>query len=537
MKTLAWLAAAILASVSMRTAAAGGYLYSLNSSGNLSVNGSKINALPGSFDPSAPLLLPEQAWRDLAILDGSRYALRGDGLIYRNGAKLFRLPFDPILGAPWTQLEVVSGTTYALRQDGEIAVSGGVVGSVPPGGFAFASLEVVSNATYSLRSDGAVFKNTGSTPIFTFQAGAGLFGGGDGQEDDTVWIELKTDPTGQYLYGLRTDGNLYRGRISGAVTNGQLVDSFPFPASALDYSFGSLYWDFEFDDVATNWVVLRVNGKVYREPDARQEADDFPGSGNVTDEQFFDLGVYNGKYFALRSDGRVYREGSNANLVYLGGRGYGRIQLSAIAPDLSGHKNIKPAVVQYAIAVNTGLPVKVPVIATDVETPADDLTVTPVSAPSNSVWDAGTRTFTWTASDVIGTYTFSYEVADTGGRTNTYKSKVQVKLPDVVLGKNYPPYVPKLKGAVALVGQECRLYIPLGDPDNDPVTASVDPAAYPFSVGAVYDAMTSEFVWTPTITDIGKRSVAFTLSDGTLTKKLKVQIQVGSPLLIAPLPD
>ena len=239
----------------------------------------------------------------------------------------------------------------------------------------------------------------------------------------------------------------------------------------------------------------------------------------------------------LRSDGRVYVEGSNTNLLKLGGTGYGRIELSAIAPDLSGQENIKPAVVKYTIPVNAGLPVQVPVIATDVETPTDQLAVTPVSAPSNSVWDAGTHTYMWTASDVKGNYTFSTQVADTGGSTNTYKSKVQVKLPDLVPEKNFPPYVPKLKGATAQEGEEYRLYIPLDDPDNDPVTVAVDTAAYPFNAGAVYDAMTSEFVWTPTITDLGKKTVAFTLSDGTVSKKLKVSIQVNSPLFISPLPD
>ncbi len=535
MKTMAWFAAAILVLLTMRTAEAGGFLYSLNSAGNLSVNGNKVNSLPGSFDPGNPQLSTEEAWQDLAIVDGSQYALRGDGLIFLNGSKLWRLPYDLIRRPLWVQLQVVNGTTYALRQDGQIGVSDGVVGTVPVGNFVFTSLQVVNSATYALRSDGAVFKNTSSTPIFQFSAGNGLFGSGDGQENDTIWIALRTDPSGQYLYALRTDGFLYRGKLSNGVTNQE--DSFPFPTSVLNYNVGTLYWDLEYDDVATNWVVLRVNGKVYREPDALQEADDFPGDGTTTGEQFFDLAVFAGKYFALRSDGRVFVEGSNTALLKLGGTDYGHMELSAIAPDLSGQKNIRPTAVQYTIPINTNLPVKVPVIATDVETPTDQLAVTPVASPSNSVWDAMTRTFTWTASDVAGNSTFSYKVADTGGATNTFKSKVQIKIPDAVPEKNYPPYVPKVKGAVAQVGQEFRLYIPTGDPDGDPVTVTVDAAAYPFNVGAVYDAMSSEFIWTPAVTNLGSASVAFTLSDGTLSKKLKVKVQVKSPLFVTPLPD
>jgi len=180
--------------------------------------------------------------------------------------------------------------------------------------------------------------------------------------------------------------------------------------------------------------------------------------------------------------------------------------------------------------------VTIPVIATDVETPTVDLVVTPVSIPTGGVWDAISRTLTWTAPALKGNYSFSYTVADTGGSAKTYTSKIQVKDPDVVPEKNKPPYAPKFKGATALVGVEFRLYIPLGDPDNDPVTVIVDPAAYPFNAGAIYDSITSEFVWTPTISDLGKRKASLVLSDGTTTKKLNISIQVNSPLFVTPLP-
>src|SRR5262249_576067 len=154
--------------------------------------------------------------------------------------------------------------------------------------------------------------------------------------------------------------------------------------------------------------------------------------------------------------------------------------------------NIQPGVVQYTIPVNTGLPVRVPVIATDVETPTAELVITPVEVPTGAVWDATSRVLTWTAPAEKGNFTFSYIVADTGGSAKTYKSKIQVKEPDADPAKNKPPYAPKINKATALVGEEYRLYVPLGDPDNDPVTVSFDPASYPFNAGATYDSVTSE---------------------------------------------
>jgi hypothetical protein len=512
-----------------------GYLYGVNATGTVSVNGNKIDGMPSDFDLDYPWWDTDQAWRDMAVIGGNRYTIRGDGLVMRNGEKLWSLNYDSDSAWFWTEVEFAEGQVYALRQNGQLAVNDEVVASLPRNDFFFTSLLVWEGATYSLRSDGSVFKNGGSTEIFRFRAGRGIFDENDGREIDTLWIALKVGPLGQHLYALRADGVLYRGELPTGDEEGELVDSLPFQNDEDDFRYGDLYSDFEFDELG-RWVILRMNGRVYREPDALSEDMDFPGTGNEGDEMFVDVEIFDGRYLALRSDGKVYVNDLDDYLVDLPGSAVIRMALSESPPVLADAKNNAPSVVTYTVTVNTGLPVKIPVIAVDVETPAADLVVTPVETPPGSVWDGVTRTLTWTTPDVKGSYTFSYTVDDGADSAKTYKSKIKVKTPEADPAKNKAPYLPKFKGVVALVGIELRLYIPLEDPDGDPVTVTVTNTEYPFSAGAYYNPATSELVWTPTNLDIGKQTLEFVLGDGTTTKTLKVKIEVKSPLFVVELP-
>lgn len=521
------LAVVVLVTAAGTRAGAGGYFYCLNSSGAVTVNGNKISGLPGSFNPDLPDTNTEQAWRDLAVVDGQQYAIRADGRVVLNGSRIWQLPFGTVPVWYWTNLKVTGNTTYALREDGNLAVNGSVVATLPRGNFYFTALSVLNSATYALRSDGAVFKNSVLTALFTFSAG------NDGESVNKLWIALLPDPSGEFLYALRTDGILYRGLLPAGDKNGELVETLPFPVGV--YTTGDLYQDFTFDSATGDWLVLRVNGKIYREPDALQEIVDLPGSGTVSGEFYVDIEFFDGRYFALRSSGNVYVESLADPLAKLTGSSYGRIILSDIPPDLAGVKNNTPNVVLYTVPINTDQPIKIPVIATDVETPTAELVVTPVTVPVGAVWDAPTQTLTWTTPAVVGKYNFAYSVAD-GAGSNTYSSTIQVKLPDSDPAKNKPPYLPKLKGCAALTDHEYRVYIPLNDPDGDPVTATVDTATYPFNEGATYNPVTSEFTWTSTITDLGNRTAVFTLSDGITSKRLKLKIEVKSPLFIPPLP-
>src|SRR5262245_23346961 len=112
----------LLITVAGTPAQAGGYFYALNSSGTVTVNGNKVGSLPGEFNPDTPGIDAEQAWRDLAVVDGNQYAIRGDGRLVLNDTRIWQLPFDFVPAWYWTELKVVGTTTYALREDGQLAV-------------------------------------------------------------------------------------------------------------------------------------------------------------------------------------------------------------------------------------------------------------------------------------------------------------------------------------------------------------------------------------------------------------------------------
>jgi hypothetical protein len=517
-------------------AAAAGYLYGINATGKTTVNGSQIDNLPSDYDIDYPFYDTKEAWRDIVVVDGDRYALRGNGLVMRNGEKLWSLDFDSDSAWFWTELEEWDGNFYALRQNGNLAVNGEVEANLPRNDFLFTSLVVVDGATYALRCDGSIFKNGGSEPIFMFRAGDGIWDSGDGREIDTLWVALKVDPSGDWLYALRSDGVMRRGELPSGDEEGEYVDSFPFPGASSNFSYGNLYWDFELE-APGRWVVASGNGMVYRYPDSLTERVNLPGNGVDQGEVFLDVALFDGRFFVLRSDGAVYVEGLEDPIVKLDGSGYGRMEISTLPPNLASSENNAPAVALYTVVANTGEPVKVPVIATDLETPADELTVTPEETPPGSVWDAGARTLTLTAPAEKGNLTFSCVVDDGDGSAKTYTCKIQVKAPDADPLKNKAPYRPKIKKVVALVGVELRLYIPLADPDGDPVSVVVNPLVYPFSAGARYEPSTSEFVWTPTVLDLGKPTIEFVLDDGTTTATLKLKLEVMNPLFVPePLP-
>ncbi len=514
-------------------AAAAGYLYGINARGKTTVNGSQVENLPSDFDPDEPWEDTDEAWRDFLIVGGDRFALRGDGLVMRNGVKLWKLPFDSDSGWYWTEIEEHDGDLYALRQNGNLAVNDEVVANLPRGDYYFTALALVDGATYALRSDGRIYKNGGQDYLFRFRAGDGLWDENDGGEIDTLWVALKADAAGENLYALRSDGVLRRGELPSGDEDGEYVDVFPFPGSVSSFDYGDLYWDFELE-TGDRWVVLQGNGMVYLYPDSLAEDVNFPGNGEDEGEVFTDLALFDGRYFALRSNGSVYVEGLSDPVVALPGGTYGRIELSTVPPNIENAKNNAPFVATYTVTANVGEPLKVPVVATDLETPAADLVVTPVDVPPGSTWDPVTRTLAMTAPPEKASFSFSFVVDDGAGSARTCTSKIQVKAPDADPAKNKAPYKPKIKKPVALVGVEYRLYVPLADPDGDPVTMVVNHDLYPFSAGAYFDPLTSEFVWTPTNLDLGKQTIQFTLSDGTTTLAVKQKIEVKSPLFVPP---
>ena len=70
------------------------FVYGLNQTGKLSVNGTILDNLKTDFaeNDGSPVNL-EQRWEDLVIDGADRYALRRDGLVALNGRRILSLNF------------------------------------------------------------------------------------------------------------------------------------------------------------------------------------------------------------------------------------------------------------------------------------------------------------------------------------------------------------------------------------------------------------------------------------------------------------
>ncbi|MBN2450183.1 MAG: hypothetical protein JXR77_07320, partial [Lentisphaeria bacterium] len=371
------------------------YLYGLNAAGKTAINGNTVETLPGEFDPSQPAEDPEDSWVDLQVEGADRYALRRDGLVAMNGAKLAtRLPSDD--DDYWVSMAVDGGTRYAIRRDGKLAANEVTIASLPNDDDLFTRLLRHGGSTYSLRSDGNVYRDTNTEPLFRFREGD------DGDDYDSIWVALKVHPTNGYLYALRTDGSLFRGLLTAAPGGGgEQVTHLP---SDDNPELGDLYADLDMDSLG-RWVALRRDGRVYRDPDPANAWFDFPGSASDEDTIYMDLAMWGDSFFALRSDGRIYSDlmGADAEVLVMSGSWYWKLAVGAEYPVMAATSNTAPYVTGITATVVVGTPVHLPIVITDAESPAAGLTVAPVlPLPTGAVYDDATRTLHWDAPTVKG---------------------------------------------------------------------------------------------------------------------------------------
>src|SRR5690349_3438810 len=110
----------------LAAAAPAQFIYGLNIHGKLTLNGTVLDSLPSAFDPQQGANTLERWW-ELGIHGPDRIAMRLDGRVQKNGAKLFELPVAIGSSAifAWVSLAVDSnGGVHMLRQDGERALDG-----------------------------------------------------------------------------------------------------------------------------------------------------------------------------------------------------------------------------------------------------------------------------------------------------------------------------------------------------------------------------------------------------------------------------
>jgi len=523
------------------------FVYSLSTDGRVAVNAAEIANLKGGatvFGDGPPSLVGQDEIWLAQVIDGADWwALRFDGNVNRNAENVYSLPVDDELSTNWIDLLILEGAVWALRTDGRVDINGAFAVSQPQGGSdsEFTRLDTDGTNVWILREDGRVFRDLLTDAVFKFNGPDSVGGFDDGEDAESVWALMDVDPVDGTLWGLRRDGTLQM-FDPGAPTDGELpeateITTLPFEADPEDVDFSDVYVAFDFLDDGT-WVALRVNGKVYRESDVSPfftEVVDLPGGS--TDNPYVDVLPILDGWLTLRQDGQLFDGVDTEPVAIIGKKSHVELNLGSEAPDLTNAKTKKPVVANTTIKPVTGHPMVLDVIVTDVDTPDEDLVLTPdvESIPPGAVWDDETRTLTWDDPGPAGSYKFKLEVDDGVNKTVRKTYKLKVKDPDDNPDKNIKPFAAKIKKAQPLDGTPFSMRIETSDRDGDEVTVMVqDPAVYPYTAGAAFDEKTATFTWTPVLADVGKVKLTFLVSDGTVTTKRKITIQPKATLLTFP---
>ena len=521
-------------------------LYGLNHNGQVTVNASILDSLKGS------------SWVDLVVDGSDRYVLRDDGRVDKNGLEEYKIKCkdgegDDLDAGLWVGLVEKEGDIWALSAKGYLAKNGVCNFKLNQGDFFFTKLFVGETSgtvnTWALRSDGALFENGTAGQKFQLVGGPGLIPPGspkgtsapvDGQASDTMWMSGAVSSDGR-VYAMRRDGKVFDCQFLATPTPwpGELIADLPFGSSS---NSATLYADFAFtaDD---KWWALRGSGKVYNQDNTLNASIEF--NGNSSGKQIFvellPLPVIPGtstdtSFFALRKDGKLFRETQVSAVVELPKSGYGALALSSEAPDLTNHKNALPVVTKYDVQAVTGTAFSVPILATDTDKPLSELTFTvDESLPpftEGATYNSMTRTISWDL-PIKGKYKIKIEVDDGVGKIVKKTFKIVVRDPPVNPAKQVKPRAAKIKGTQALVGVELVLPLQISDQNGDALTVTVDDTVPPFTYGATFDSGTNTFTWTDSeLSHIGSYTIQFNISDGIATVKRKVKIKLVSSLYI-----
>ena len=523
---LASLAFLLIGLTSAARAQEDAWLYGLNLGGKVTANSVILENLGGNGSTA-------QTWADLAIQGADRYVLRRDGRIVMNGVTIAELPGSVLSTEFWVSLQVDGDSVWSLNEDGMLGRNDEVFETLPTDDFFFTDSIIRAGTHYSLRADGTIFRQGETIPIFRFSGGEGVSGAGDGEATDTTWISITFDPVQGFLYALRADGTVYRTTVKGMF--GTLVERLPFPSTGplrtRDY-----YADIEFTDDGS-WYVLRANGEVYNAASPLSPVVDYPGDANNSNETYTDLETSGTTYLAVRGDGRVYANDSTEQIVQLDpGDFHVKLAVGNEAPDLENARNVKPVATIFKTTTVVGTPLTVPIVVTDQNEAEEDLLISVQEQPVGSTYDPQTRTLTWNNPSAKGNANFKFQVDDGFNKPKKFTYKLKIKDPNPKPDKNKKPFVAKVTKGQAIVGIEYSFPLIADDPDGDDLIISYDAKAYPFSAGAIFDDATRTFIWTPTVSDIGKTKIQFNVEDGSNKPvKRKIKINVINSLTVEPI--
>lgn len=526
-------------------------LYGLSDKGHVSVGGTRLETLPGGFDPTdfdAPN--GAERWSRMAVEDGDRYLLRIDGLVERNGVTLYELPFEVEKLTPiWRELDVLDGTVAALRTDGVLAIDGvEIADHEDEKGQVFTDLQLVdmggaTPAAFCLRNDGAVFRDDEATPLFMLQEPDSTFGFADGKSSDTQWLQLTYQAGSGLVLALRADGRVRSLDPAGPPPPpppgdeedelppeaGEAVVSFPFVTKKKKTKFGQRHLFFDIECTDSDLIrAARNDGRLFGSEDPETIVVDLPGRGNKVARRYLDLLVVGEEHYVLRRDGAVFSGTDDRALLRVGPRAV-LLAGSAVAPDLTAADPHAPQLGRVHARVVTGEAVELPLFVADVDTPADELAVSvDLGELPGASFDADALVVTWPTAGEPGVYDVPVTVDD-GLAVVKRTQRIRV-VPIHDAPGNKAPLRASYQPVPVLVGVPVALPVLVADRDGDALTVELVGGDV-FEAGATYDPDAGTLNWTPGLGDVGSTSARFTVSDGETTRKLKVRFDVRAALV------
>ena len=136
-----------------------------------------------------------------------------------------------------------------------------------------------------------------------------------------------------------------------------------------------------------------------------------------------------------------------------------------------------------------------------------------VGTPTGASFDPATQTFRWIPDyEQAGDYTVFFQVVDDGMPPELDSEEITI----IVGNVNRPPILATIGNKTVNQGETLTFVIAASDSDGDALAYS----ATNLPVGAVFDAATQTFAWTPTHKQAGSYKVTFMVSDNGIPPKL-----------------
>jgi len=526
------LAGLLLGATSSATTASGQiWVTALSEQGRISVNGMLLEKLTSSFkkkkssflfSSTKRLVKLRQRWWNLTVEGSDRYAIRQDGKVSLNGSRLYDLAFAGLKHHKWVGVAPTSNGVWALRNDGRVSLEGSKAFEFAEGGNAFRRIASDGTNAYHMRTDGVIFRNDEQGSFYRFNAG-----GAEGESSRRTWRALEVDRNAGRLYALRADGKVVYGALDGSSPEGGvLIANEPFSGS---YDDAKAYVDIAIRPDG-RYFVLRGKG-VVRGPESPDDPlVNLPGSPNNKFKQTYMriVATSNEEFAALRRDGRMYTGTSGSAVVNLKKGRYRALDVSDQPPALGNVRNERPLVARCSAVAIEGQPVEIPIFAIDVDMPVGEpeIKLDPADLPPGATFDATTRSVSW-ASPISGNHPIRFLVSDGRGKDVRGRLELRVRAADTS-PKNMPPDIARMKRVRAMARQDFELPVMAVDRDGDTLSYSVHAASLP--EGASFDPATATLHWKPTYEQVGKHTVRFLVSDGTVTRARSVSLQVVAGL-------